>query len=181
MAKQPYNRFASVREFADTLQRALRNEPIEMFDSSRIRPRLLRAMKAFEQSDCQFAAEILGELEAEGHIDHDMTVPLPSGPSTHPMQPAPLQLAPPPPQPTPPQDVSARPQAGKKILWIATGVAVLVVAAVAALLVPRLLKKQLATEGTASGGTAIVTQTPTPLAPPQLAALSPHFHFELHL
>jgi tetratricopeptide (TPR) repeat protein len=74
MAKQPYHRFATARDFADTLQRAMRNEPIEIFDSAKIRPRLQRATKAFEQADYQFAAEILGELEAEGHIDHDMTV-----------------------------------------------------------------------------------------------------------
>ena len=74
MAKQPYHRFSSARDFADTLQRAMRNEPIEIFDASKIRPRLQRATKAFEQADYQFAAEILGELEAEGHIDHDMTM-----------------------------------------------------------------------------------------------------------
>jgi serine/threonine-protein kinase len=74
MAKQPYHRFSTARDFADTLQRAMRNEPIEIFDSAKIRPRLERATKAFEQADYQFAAEILGELEAEGHIDHDMTV-----------------------------------------------------------------------------------------------------------
>ena len=74
MAKQPYHRFPNARDFGDTLQRALRNEPIEIFDISKIRPRIQRAMKAFEQGDYQFAAEILGELEAEGHIDHDMTV-----------------------------------------------------------------------------------------------------------
>ena len=74
MAKQPYHRFQAARDFADTLQRAVRNEPIEIFDPSKIRPRLERASKAFEQADYQFAAEILGELEAEGHIDHDMTV-----------------------------------------------------------------------------------------------------------
>jgi serine/threonine-protein kinase len=74
MAKQPYHRFSSARDFGDTLQRALRNEPIEIFDPAKIRPRLERASKAFEQADYQFAAEILAELEAEGHIDHDMTV-----------------------------------------------------------------------------------------------------------
>jgi predicted Zn-dependent protease len=47
----------------------LRNEPIEFFDSSRTRPRLERATKAMETGDYQFAGEILGELEAEGHLD----------------------------------------------------------------------------------------------------------------
>jgi serine/threonine protein kinase len=74
MAKQPYHRFSTARDFGDTLQRALRNEPIEIFDPVKIRPRIQRAMKAFEQADYQFAAEILGELEAEGHIDQDMTL-----------------------------------------------------------------------------------------------------------
>jgi serine/threonine-protein kinase len=74
LAKQPYHRFQTARDFGDTLQRAMRNEPIEIFDPAKIRPRLQRATKAFEQADYQFATEILGELEAEGHIDHDMTV-----------------------------------------------------------------------------------------------------------
>jgi serine/threonine protein kinase len=69
MAKQPWHRFASAREFSDSLNKALRNEPIEFFDSSRTRPRLERAAKALETGDFQFAGEILGELEAEGHID----------------------------------------------------------------------------------------------------------------
>lgn len=69
MAKQPWNRYASAREFADTLQKGLRNEPIEFFNPARIQPRIERAAKAFEQGDAQFALEILGELEAEGHID----------------------------------------------------------------------------------------------------------------
>jgi serine/threonine-protein kinase len=74
MAKQPYHRFATARDFGDTLQRAMRNEPIEIFDPAKIRPRLERARKAFEQADFQFAVEILAELEAEGHIDHDMAM-----------------------------------------------------------------------------------------------------------
>ncbi len=69
MAKQPWHRFSSAREFSDSLNKALRNEPIEFFDSSRLRPRLERATKALETGDFQFAGEILGELEAEGHLD----------------------------------------------------------------------------------------------------------------
>jgi serine/threonine protein kinase len=69
MAKQPWHRFSSAREFSDALNKALRNEPIEFFDSSRTRPRLQRATKAMETGDYQFAGEILGELEAEGHLD----------------------------------------------------------------------------------------------------------------
>ena len=69
MAKQPWHRFASAREFGDTLNKALRNEPIELFDPARLRPRLERAAKALEQGDYQFAGELLGELEAEGHLD----------------------------------------------------------------------------------------------------------------
>lgn len=53
--------------------KALRNEPIEYFDPSRTRPRLQRAAKALETGDYQFASEILGELEAEGHIDNSIS------------------------------------------------------------------------------------------------------------
>jgi len=73
MAKQPWHRFSSAREFSDALNKALRNEPIEFFDPSRTRPRLERATKALETGDFQFAGEILGELEAEGHIDSSIT------------------------------------------------------------------------------------------------------------
>jgi serine/threonine-protein kinase len=69
MAKQPWHRFSSARELSDSLNKALRNEPIEFFDVSRLRPRLERATKALETGDFQFAGEILGELEAEGHLD----------------------------------------------------------------------------------------------------------------
>ena len=69
MAKQAWHRFASAREFGEVLNKALRNEPIDFFDPSRTRPRLERATKALETGDYQFAGEILGELEAEGHID----------------------------------------------------------------------------------------------------------------
>ena len=69
LAKQPWHRFASAREFAEILLKSFRNETVEMFDLARIQPRVERARKAFEQNDFQFASEILGELEAEGHID----------------------------------------------------------------------------------------------------------------
>ncbi len=69
MAKQAWHRFASARDFGDTLGKALRNEPIEFFDPERTRPRLQRATKALEEGDFQFAGEILGEMEAEGHMD----------------------------------------------------------------------------------------------------------------
>jgi serine/threonine-protein kinase len=74
MAKQPWHRFASAREFADTLQKALHNQAIESFDPAKIQPRIERARKAFHEGDLQFAGEILGELEAEGHIDPDMSL-----------------------------------------------------------------------------------------------------------
>jgi serine/threonine protein kinase len=69
MAKQSWHRFPSARDFGDTLNKALRNEPIEFFDPERTRPRLQRATKALEEGDFQFAGEILGELQAEGHMD----------------------------------------------------------------------------------------------------------------
>lgn len=69
MAKQPWHRYASAREFSETMQKGMRNEPIEFFSAARIQPRIDRAAKAFEQGDHQFAVEILSELEAEGHID----------------------------------------------------------------------------------------------------------------
>lgn len=73
MAKQPWYRFASAREMAEALQKAARNEPIEMFDQARIQPRIERARKAFDSGDHQFANEILSELEAEGHVDTSIT------------------------------------------------------------------------------------------------------------
>ncbi len=74
MAKQPWHRFTSAKEFADTLQRALRNEPIERFDQAKIQPRIERVKKAYNEGDNQFAMEILSELESEGHIDPEMPV-----------------------------------------------------------------------------------------------------------
>jgi serine/threonine protein kinase len=73
LAKQPFHRFASAKEFSDNLQKALRNEPIEFFDPTRFQPRVEKAQKAFGQGDFQFASEILDELNAEGYIDPAIT------------------------------------------------------------------------------------------------------------
>ncbi len=73
IAKQPWHRFPTAREFGDTLQRALRNEPIDRFERSKILPRIERVKKAFGDDDYQFALEILRELESEGHVDPDMS------------------------------------------------------------------------------------------------------------
>jgi len=73
MAKQPAHRFPTANNFAECLQKAYRDEPIECFDPSRIRPRVERAKQAFDQADYPAASEILMELEAEGHLDPDIT------------------------------------------------------------------------------------------------------------
>ena len=72
MAKQAWHRFNTARELGDTLAKAMRNEPIEFFDPERTRPRLQRATKALADGDLQFAGEILGEIEAEGHMDAEI-------------------------------------------------------------------------------------------------------------
>ncbi len=74
IAKQPMHRYASAREFAENLQKAYHNLPIERFDKSRILPRIERARRAFEKDDCAFASEILMELEAEGNVDAEITL-----------------------------------------------------------------------------------------------------------
>ena len=74
MAKQPWHRFFNMREFADALLKASRNEPLEYFDASKIKPRLQRAAKSFEAGDYVFASEVLSELEAEGHLDQEIAL-----------------------------------------------------------------------------------------------------------
>jgi serine/threonine protein kinase len=74
MAKQPWHRYTSAREFGDTLMRAIHNEPIAFFERSRMQPRIERAAKAFERAEYKFATEILDELEGEGYIDPEITM-----------------------------------------------------------------------------------------------------------
>jgi eukaryotic-like serine/threonine-protein kinase len=74
MAKRSSCRYATAREFAETLQKAQQNQHIERFDPARIRPRIDRAQKAFNGGDSDFACEILSELAAEGNLDTDITL-----------------------------------------------------------------------------------------------------------
>ena len=74
MAKHPWHRFSTAREYSEALQRALRGETIERVDRAKIQPRIDRAKKAQAEGDHQFASEILTELEAEGNIDPEMSL-----------------------------------------------------------------------------------------------------------
>jgi serine/threonine protein kinase len=73
MAKQPYYRFTSAREFSEMLQRAVRSEDIEPVDRSKIQPRINRAKKALSEGDFQLATDILDELESEGIFEPEMS------------------------------------------------------------------------------------------------------------
>jgi serine/threonine-protein kinase len=74
LAKQPWHRFGTAKDFADTLVKAHRGETIEAFDPARIQPRVQRARKAFDSGDHQFSQEILSELLAEGHMDSEIAL-----------------------------------------------------------------------------------------------------------
>jgi eukaryotic-like serine/threonine-protein kinase len=72
MAKQPYQRFSSTKEFGEYLQKALRNEPIESFSPARIEPRIQRVKKALETGELEFASEIISELESEAMLHTEL-------------------------------------------------------------------------------------------------------------
>lgn len=74
LAKEPYHRMSSVREFSELLQRSIRNEHIELFDRSKILPRINRVRKALNDGDYPFAMEIMAELESEGNIDPEISL-----------------------------------------------------------------------------------------------------------
>lgn len=65
MAKKPWLRFQSAREFGEALQKAYRDEPIEIFDDAKTRIRLQRARKSVEEGNLEFARELLDELESD--------------------------------------------------------------------------------------------------------------------
>ena len=68
LAKKPYHRFQTSREFADNLQKALRNQPLERFNPEKVEPRIQKVEKALTGQEFEFANEILSELEEEGQL-----------------------------------------------------------------------------------------------------------------
>jgi eukaryotic-like serine/threonine-protein kinase len=73
MAKGPWNRFSGAREFSEYLQKALKGEAIELFDTARILPRVERVRRALAEGDLEFANEILNDLQLEGRADSEIT------------------------------------------------------------------------------------------------------------
>ena len=74
LAKQPWHRFYTAKEFGEALLKACRGEALEYFDNSKIKPRLERAAASFNSGDYEFAAEVLTELEGEGYLDQSITL-----------------------------------------------------------------------------------------------------------
>lgn len=72
LAKQPYHRFASIREFSNVLHRSSLNQ--QVFDTSKLQPRMERVRRALNEGDPQFALDILTELESEGNFDQEMSL-----------------------------------------------------------------------------------------------------------
>jgi cytochrome c-type biogenesis protein CcmH/NrfG len=74
MAKQPWHRYGSAREMGEILAHAARGEAIEIFDQAKVKPRVERASRAFEQGEYAMATEILSELESEGHVEQEIVL-----------------------------------------------------------------------------------------------------------
>ncbi len=74
MAKQPYQRFASVKEFGEYLQKAFHNEPLELFSPSRVEPRMQRVKRALESGELTMADDILSELESEAMLHPELSM-----------------------------------------------------------------------------------------------------------
>ncbi|HYZ87622.1 MAG TPA: protein kinase, partial [Bryobacteraceae bacterium] len=73
MAKKPYHRFSSTKEFAVVLQKAVNGEAIVVFEPAVIAARLARAERAFQTGDTAFASELLDDLQSEGYSDEAVT------------------------------------------------------------------------------------------------------------
>ena len=73
MAKKPESRYHSAREFAECLQKGLRNEFIERFDPASIAPRLDRVRQALEASHYEDAQDFLIKLDDDGYHHPEIT------------------------------------------------------------------------------------------------------------
>lgn len=73
LAKESVYRYHSAREFAECLQKGLRNEPIQRFDSTDVAPRLERIRQALEASHYEEAKEMLNAVEAQGYLHPEIS------------------------------------------------------------------------------------------------------------
>ena len=75
MAKQPWNRFDTAKEFGETLQKACRNEPIALFDPvAHAAAHPDAPPRPWRRATTSSPARSWRELEAEGHIDPQITL-----------------------------------------------------------------------------------------------------------
>lgn len=74
LAKQPWHRFPTTKDFGEALLKACRGEPLDCFDETAIAQRLAKATESFNSGDYEFASEILTELEGEGYFDQGITL-----------------------------------------------------------------------------------------------------------
>src|SRR5262249_52332419 len=73
MAKDRANRYSSVKEFADKLERALRREPLPEFARSTIEGRLRVVHEALVRGQVTSANELLRRIEEDGFVDPAIT------------------------------------------------------------------------------------------------------------
>ena len=68
MAKRPERRYHSAREFAECLQKGLRNESIDRFNPAGVAPLLVNVRHALEASHYEDAQDILNVVEDDGYL-----------------------------------------------------------------------------------------------------------------
>ncbi len=69
LAKLPEHRFQSAREVGETLRKAVLNQPIAMFNPTRIEARLEQAQSAMARGDLDVAGDIINQLELQGWLN----------------------------------------------------------------------------------------------------------------
>ncbi len=69
LAKEPAGRFGSVREYAASLEKALRGEAIDVFNTPQVDPRLVRAQQALAEGDVTGASNLIRELKSETYLN----------------------------------------------------------------------------------------------------------------